>query len=300
MEYVRTFTREFDIGERADLRVDSRSGAVAVRGEETARARVEVAARLWAETDAEADDQIELISRNIRQDGPRLDIRVPALLQPSGFSFLFGRGPRVDYQITVPRQTEALLNSRSGRVDVDHIAGPLTIEARSGRVAINDIEANATLTVRSGSVQAERIGGSLSIDSRSGKVQVRGCKGALQVGARSGAIQVEDVRGDVRLETRSGLQTVSDIGGALYVRSTSGMVRYEGAVNGDFDIDVTSGAVVLAVDPQSVFFLDAETMAGSVYSDLPPREGAAGAAPDGKGPKVSVRTRSGSIRVVRR
>jgi DUF4097 and DUF4098 domain-containing protein YvlB len=292
MDYVRTFTREFDIGEPVELVVENRAGTVSVRGEETKRARIEVVAHLWAETDDEADDQAELVSRGIKQEGKRILVRAPALLQPHPFLF-FARSPRIDYAITLPRRCEANVTSRSGRVEVESIAGPLEVNARSGRVGAREIGGDTRLISRSGSVQAEAIGGSLLAESRSGSVRVSQCRGDARVQARSGSVQAEEIGGKLEVQTRSGSTGIVDVGGELRVSAMSGSVRYEGAVRGSFDIDVMSGSAKLALDADSVFFLDAESTNGSVRSDLPVRNTSSG--PPKDAPTVRIRARSGSI-----
>ncbi len=301
MEYIRTFVREFEVGEQAELFVENRSGTVAVRGEETRTVRVEVVARLWAESEAEADDLAELVARNIRQENKRVTIRAPALVRPGGFLFLFGRGPRIDYQVRAPGGTKAQITNRNGRIEVEDLKGPLHVEARNGRVAVNRIGKDTTITSRSGSVQADSIAGSLSIESRSGGVAVRQCEGDATVHSRSGTLQIEEVGGDLKIESRSGSISVLDVGGAVRVSARSGSVRYEGAVHGRFDIDVTSGSVRLAVDADKSFFLDAESTSGSVRSDLPLRRPPAGGGPSrAGGPTVRIRTLSGAIHIVPR
>src|SRR3972149_4998461 len=83
------------------------------RGPDTQQARREVVARLGAENDDEADEQTNLIERGIQQHGERVTIRAPTLLR-GGPLFFFGRGPRIDYQVTVPRASRGRLTSRSG------------------------------------------------------------------------------------------------------------------------------------------------------------------------------------------
>lgn len=293
MEYIRTFTRELHTGESAELSIENRSGTVAVRGEETAQVRIEVIAYLWAESDLEADEQAELIVRGIRQEGKSVTVRAPALLRPRPFLF-FSRAPRIDYQLTVPQRSTASISSRSGRVEVENLAGPLEVTARSGRVSVREIGGDTRIASISGSVQVDAIAGSLVIDSRSGGARVSRCRGNVKVHSRSGSLQVEEVGGSLEAETRSGSTSISGVGGALKLTARSGSVRYQGAVGGPFDIDVVSGSVRLAVDPNSRFFLDAESTSGSVRSDLPLRR-RAGGAPPRDGPRVRIRTRSGSI-----
>jgi DUF4097 and DUF4098 domain-containing protein YvlB len=292
VEYIRTFTRELDASEPVELTVESRAGMVTVRGEDTQRVRIEVTAHLWAESDDEADDQAELIARGIRQEGKRISARAPALLRPHPFLF-FGRAPRVDYLITVPHSCIASISSRSGRVEVDRISGPLEVTARSGRIAVREIGDDVRIASSSGSVQAEAIAGSLFTDSRSGSVRVSRCKGNAQVQARSGSVQIEEIAGSLDVQTRSGSTGISEVGGSLRLSAMSGSLRYEGPVRGPFDIDMMSGSARLVLDPDSVFFLDAESTSGSVRSDLSLRRSSS--APPKDAPTVRIRTRSGSI-----
>ena len=105
------------------------------------------------------------------------------------------------------------------------------------------------------------------------------------------------VDGDVRISSSAGSVTLADIGGRLQVRTKAGGVRFRGAVRADTSIEATAGSILFAVDPQTPFFLDAESNVGSVRSDLPPRR--AGPTADGDGPKVRLRTTAGSIRLTR-
>jgi len=292
MDYVRTLSREFDVGSRLDLSIENRSGAISVRGDDTMTASVEVIAHLWAEDEQEADDQLELIARGIRHEGERLTIRAPALLRPKPFLF-FGRGPRIEYQVVVPRTCRASIVSRSGRAEVESISGPLELIARSGRASAREIAGAVSVISSSGATQLERVAGDVSIESRSGGVRVGGCKGKCSIKSRSGSVQVEDVAEDVELETRSGATSVSDVGGALKLTARSGSVRYDGAVRGPFSVDVWSGSIRLSIDPDSVFFIDAESSHGSVRSDLSMRSKPS--APPADAPTVRLRTRSGSI-----
>jgi hypothetical protein len=301
MEYVRTFTRDFELGDSAELDVDVRSGSLSVRGDDTtSRARVEVVARLWADDEREADEQADIIARGITAQGKRLSIRTPAFLRSRPF-LVFSVGPRVDYQVVLPHKTRASIAARSGRVEVEHIAGPLEITARSGRVTVNDVHAGTRVVSRSGSVHATSIGGALDIESRSGGVRVRECRGKLTVQSRSGSLQVEDVAGDIEVQGRSGSIAVADAGAGLSIATRTGAVRYEGPVRGSFNISVSAGAVRLSLDPDSVFFLDAESAHGAVRSDFQLRRNSGSpSGAKGEAPTVRVRTRAGAIHITPR
>src|SRR5690349_13495278 len=91
MEYIRTASREFEVGEHLTLDVDGRSGNTVVEGRDTDRATVQVVARIMEESGEAADEMLEQILAGIRHDGDQLRIVTPAL-SGSGPWFLFGRG----------------------------------------------------------------------------------------------------------------------------------------------------------------------------------------------------------------
>ena len=280
MEYIRTFVREFPVGAKADLSIENRSGTVTVRGDETERVRVEVVARLWAESDEEADDQADLIDRGIRQEAGGVTVRAPTLAR-HGLLAIFGRGPRIDYQVSAPQTIKAQVTNRTGLVEIENLAGALEAEVRTGRMRVRRIAADVTISSRSGAIDVEAIEGSLDVRSRTGVVRVRRCNGNVTVQNRTGLIRIEDV------------------GGELKVAARTGAVRYDGAVRGAFDIDVRTGSIRLAVDSSSVFFLDAESVTGAVSSDLSLRRNSQRETGE-RGPTVRLRTRTGSIRIVPR
>ncbi len=300
VEHARTVTREFATGERAVLYVESRSGAVVVEGRQTDRVQVEAVVRIWSDVPSDADEAARLVERGMEQDANRVILRAPSLPDVrAGWSILqLGhRGSRVDYQVRVPLQTAARVRSRSGRVEIRNLDGRVHSEVLSGRCNVEDILGDVTVVSRSGSVQIERVRGQVSAEARSGRIRVIEAAGPVTVEARSGAIEISKVEGDLRASARSGSISVEGARGAVHARSRCGAFRYRGRVEGDFDVEIHTGPITLAVDPEAPFFIDAESHIGPVRSDLPPRRGGGGPPPDG--PKVRLRTHAGPIRLTR-
>jgi hypothetical protein len=298
MEHVRTLSRDFETGESAVLHVESRSGAVAVEGADVTSVHVEATLRLWSEDPADADDAAAAIAHRMEHDGQRVVVRAPALPEGSGgWASIFGvRRSRVDYRIRVPRQSAVRVLSRSGRIDITGVQ-LVHAEAASGKCAVAGVRGDVAAVARSGSVDIEEVDGDVTVEARSGRLRVRRVKGDVQAESRSGAVAVVEVTGDARIDSRSGAVHAEQVAGRLHVRSRSGAVRYRGVVNADVDIEVQAGSILLEVDPDRPFFIDAASRAGSVRSDLPPRRG--GGAPTAGGPKVRLRTQAGSIRLNR-
>jgi DUF4097 and DUF4098 domain-containing protein YvlB len=313
MEYIRTHILEFTTGPACRLAVKNPSGATVVEGGESDRVKIQVIAHLWQETAADADETMGRILRAIRHENGAVRIDIPPL-RSTGPWFFFGRGSRVDLQIEVPRHTAARVSGRSGRVEIARMEGPVEIDQRSGRTTVIGVGRDVRIHSRSGSIDVEDIGGGLTVRSRTGKVAARRVAGEVNIQSRTGAVQVEEAgggvqvesrtgriaieraRGDVRAGTTTGAIVVSDAGARVHLEATTGAVRYRGAVCGDMEIRVTTGAITLEVDPERPFFLDAETVTGKISSDLQPRR--EGAPPAGA-PSVRLRAVTGAIHIKR-
>ncbi|MGH2601235.1 MAG: DUF4097 family beta strand repeat-containing protein, partial [Dehalococcoidia bacterium] len=311
MEYIRTAEREFAAGEGFALEYEGRSGNIVVEGGDVDRARVQIVAHIFEEGADVADAILQRVVDGVRLEGSTLRITPPRI--STGTFFWFNRGARIDYAVTVPRQTRCRLTSASGRVEVARITGPLEVSQKSGRTSARMIEGNARVTSKSGSVDLEQVGGSLVARAQSGKVSVDTVGGDATVQAQSGSVKVAHVAGNLVAESHSGRLDASDVGGnanlaahsgrvslagakgSVTMQSISGQVIYAGRVGGNVDLSSTSGMVHFDVDPANPFFLDAETVSGSIRSDLPPRRGE-GPPPEGA-PTVKLRTVSGAIRI---
>lgn len=299
MEHTRTINRAFETGEKAVLHIESHSGSVSVEAHDGAAVLLEAIVHVWSDIAAEADDASVLVERAMEQDGHRVIVRAPVLPDTEGWRLWGGkRGSRVDYNVRVPLRTAVRVISRSGRVQIGGTEGRVHVESQSGRCTIAGVRGDVLAIARSGSVTIERITGNVDAEARSGRVEVRDVTGSAAVKAKSGIADVRDISGDVKIEGHTGLITIEHVGGRLQVIAHTGTVRYSGQVLADIDIKAHTGGIHLSVDPAHPFFIDAESQIGTVRSDLAPRRnGAAGPAPDG--PKVRLRTHTGSIRLSR-
>ncbi len=270
----RTFSRTLETGDQSSLMVDNRNGSVIIRVHDRPQVLIDVVAELYADSSKDADLEAERVERGIVSDHGRVDIRTPELLRPS-FLF-FGRGPKVDYEIAVPRETSVKVDSRNGRVEVRGVKGPVEIGSRNGPVTVEDC--------------AEAV----TVESRNGRIVVSRCGNRVAVKGRNGPLSIERVAEEVEVRTTNGAVTISDAGSSVRAESTNGPVRYSGPVAGDIVMEASNGSVHVRVPADSRFELDAESRNGRVRSDLPVRDDTRGSGPR---PKVRLRTINGGIRI---
>jgi hypothetical protein len=319
------------------LHLEARSGTVTVEARALDRIQVDADIRIWSVSSDDADDAAAAVAAGMEQDGEqRVIVRAPALRDTAGgwsILKLGQRGSRVDYRVRVPLSSSVRVLSRSGRVEISGVHGRVHAEVLSGRCGIADVRGDVTVAARSGAVEVDRVDGTVNAEARSGRIRVANVTGDVIADSRSGAVEVDRVDGtvnaearsgrirvanvtgdviadsrsgavdlariggDVRITARSGAVSVEQAAAAMHVRSRCGVFRYRGAVCGDYDVEVETGPITLAVDPDRPFFVDAESRVGPVTSDLPPRRG--GGAPAAGGAKVRLRTHTGPIRLTR-
>ena len=299
MDFTRTITREYDTPEHAVLHVEARSGSVSVDSHAKQQIRVEAIIHSWSDHEAEADEAAQLVERAMTQDNQqRVIIRAPGLPQSEGWSFWGKRGARVEYNIVVPVRTAVRALSRSGRVSVAHIGGRVHAESGSGRMTLENIIGDVAIVSRSGNISVSNVKGILAAEARSGRIEARDIEGKVALQSRSGTIDIRNVSSDLEARAHTGTISIEGAHGGVYARAHTGSVRYSGRIEGDLSLSAHTGSVLMAVDPSQPFFLDAESETGTVRSELPPRRGQAAQPPAG-GPKVRLRTNTGSIRITR-
>jgi DUF4097 and DUF4098 domain-containing protein YvlB len=237
--------------------------------------RVLALVEVHAENDAEAEREFRAVEDGMRAEGKRVRVTAPGS-ERTTFLF-FGRGLKVDYEVTAPFATDVSIDARNGRVEVRDVAGSVNIGSRNGRVIV------------------ERAGGSVRVEGRNGRLDATDCRSDLKLTGRNGSIYVTRAAGYVAAETYNGDVVVQGTPLGARVRSNNGTLKYSGDVQGDLDIEVEgNGSVRLAVPADSRFALDAEAVRGDVRSDLPVNEQALSAEPR---PTVRLRTVNGSIKI---
>jgi DUF4097 and DUF4098 domain-containing protein YvlB len=205
-----------------------------------------------------------------------------------------------------------LSTSGGGTYRIGRVTGKVKIVTHSGEIHVASAGAGADLT---------SYGGDIHIGPVTGDLKAKTLAGEIRAGAVSGAISLETSGGDVRVESAGGPANVRTAGGDIILRSVrTGSVDAETGggdvrvtllreARGGVSIRNTGGDVTLTVPPDfradvELEVQDAEPEETPIRSDFPEvavsrqRDTQRGAgALNGGGPKVVVRTHSGTIRL---
>jgi DUF4097 and DUF4098 domain-containing protein YvlB len=204
-----TIEKTFTVDGMPRLRVQNVSGETAIRVGEQGQVRVVARKRVKGGSADRAKRLLENVEVRIEQRGNDIFVEPHLYEQERSWLDLFrGKRFRVDFEITVPRETAVNAQTVSGDLDLTGTRGPTRVESVSGDVNIEDVQGPMRVKSVSGDVQCTDYVGSVEGSSVSGDVDIRGRVRACELHTVSGDISIDlepEVGGrESRLKTISG------------------------------------------------------------------------------------------------
>lgn len=144
----------------------------------------------------------------------------------------------------------------------------LQLKVASADASCHGRFASASVNSASGDVYLEHVAGELSVNTASGDVRLIEVGGQLRVNAASGDLTAQIVHGEITAHAASGDLEVEQADAGLRATTASGDVRIGTARRGTFRINCASGDVSIGVAQGTGVWLDLTTMSGSTRSDL--------------------------------
>lgn len=276
------FEKTFQVSGPVDLEVETRSGDVVVRsgasGSVSIRAEIYVGDH-WLFGDRHTDVSDIEQHPPLRQDGNSIHIDNVSV-----------RDISVNYEITVPVDTNIRSHSGSGNQTIESIHGSVDLQTGSGDIKLS------------------RVTGEIHLQTGSGNVRALDIAGPVRGGAGSGDLEVQEIAsGDIDLHTGSGNISVRGLQGALRAGAGSGDISAEGTQAGPWEIRTGSGNVRVRLPANAAFDADLSTSSGKLDVDAPVTMTVEGRVEDtrkrivgkvrGGGPQLTLRTGSGDIHI---
>ncbi len=217
----------------APARADRIEKHFAVQGKPTitvrnANGRVQVKA--WSKS------EVQVVCTNVggktslesEQAGNRIEVATHAMDEK-----VSGDDLKVDYEITVPAESELNVRTDSGNVTVESVHGDMTFDTVGANLQLTDVDGYLVIKTIDGSVQCTRCSGKLESNSISGNVQL--------------------------------LQPTLD---SVRVQTTSGNILFDGSflTRGIYIMKNFSGTIEVHFSPTDSFDLNASSLKGSVVN----------------------------------
>ena len=263
----------FETPGRVALDVTVPAGTVAISTWDEPRVDVDVTPMRGDDASALAAEEtlIDAVERGGRHE---ITVRVPKREGRLGF---LGRSPELLVTIRCPEDADLELQTQSADLDVRGRLGSVAARSASGDAMLADT-ADLSFTTASGDLTAGAVAGTLTTKSASGDVGVRSVAGGVTVNTVSGDVRIDETTGAVGLNTVSGDVQLESVGGPCRVSCVSGDVH-------------------VATRPGLALWIDAQSVSGSVTSDLDVADAPAGGG--GQQVDLRIRTVSGDVRITR-
>jgi len=187
---------------------------------------------------------------------------------------------KIDFEITVPAESELSVRTNSGNVTVDSVHGDMTFDTVGANLQLSDVDGYVLIKTMDGSLVCTRCAGKLEANSISGNVQL-----------------LQPALSSVRVQTSSGnIMFDGDFlsSGVYIMKNFSGTIEVHFSSNDSFDLNATSlkGSVI----NQASFKPDTH---GSTYPPSRWGQSLFGTMNDGHA-KVELSSFSGTIKILKR
>jgi DUF4097 and DUF4098 domain-containing protein YvlB len=221
------------------------------------------------------------------------------------FNFFDWDDFEVQWNIRVPKHYNLKVETSGGAIELDDVGGTVDADTSGGSIKTGRLGGPAKLRTSGGSITID--GAAAQVDARTsgGSIKVGDTDGPVDVRTSGGSISLARIRGSVIARTSGGGITIEDATGSVDASTSGGSIRatLSGQINADSKLSTSGGGITVAIAPNVAADLDARASGGGVSSDVPIT--VQGTMDDdelrgkinGGGPKLTLRTSGGGIRV---
>jgi hypothetical protein len=261
-----TWDRDFKVTLQPTVRIETDDARVVVRSWKESRvtAHVELQGRTQGLVIGRRHPRVE-----ITQVGN--EVRVRARIEGSESGIVVFSSLRLSIEVWLPRESDLIVHSGDGAVNVEGVAGRIVLETQDGALTARGLRGDIAVRSSDGRVALDDLDGALQLEIQDGRVEISGRFDRFDVESQDGGIEADVLPGSRLQDTWS-------------VRSQDGSIR-------------------LRIPRDLAVTLDARTQDGDLSIDLPVRiEGRVRRHEligdlNGGGPSLRLRSKDGSIRV---
>ncbi len=290
--HAETITDEFRVKSGGELVLVSDLGAIEIETAKTNQVEVRLDANRWDPEDMEV---------TMEQQGNKVLIRGKFKDRQRW------RNMKVVYRITVPREFNVDLNTKSGSIKVNDLVGKVAVATAGGSLTFGNIVGPVTGKTSGGSISLEGGDGPVNLRTSGGSINVGDVQGELDLHTSGGSINIGKVDGDIDAVTSGGAIHIDEAHGAIDARTSGGSITayISQQPNADSQLRTSAGTITVYLEEGIGLDLQARTSVGSVKSEFPvngkfkAKKGMSGPI-NGGGPELFLRTSAGSVKIKKR
>lgn len=294
--------RSFNVREGGTLTVESDDGNIIVRGGGNG-VTVDVKRHARTSSESRAQELFRQYEVSFGQSGN--DVKVITRYDHP-FSWLHWNSDLdVDIVVTVPSSYNLALKTSGGNVKVGDLRGEIRAHTSGGNVDLAQITGPVDASTSGGNVSLDAGNGRMSLRTSGGNVHIGTANGSVEAKTSGGSIDIIRAAADVYAHTSGGGITIEEASGAIDASTSGGSIRARLAQQprGESKFSTSGGGITVSLAPSIGIDLDAHSSGGDVETDIPmtvlgkQTEGTLNGKINGGGPRLTLRTSGGDIRV---
>ncbi|HYE33700.1 MAG TPA: hypothetical protein VEH27_19930 [Methylomirabilota bacterium] len=293
--------KSFDVQSGGTLIVEADRGNVHVRSGDTDKVQVTVE-REHKGSDSDAADALAAHKIDMAQSSNTVTVK--GSKQKSGWNNKFNK-LQVNYTITVPKQFDLQIGTAGGNVKVAAVKGTHKLDTAGGNIDLRDTVGTATAKTAGGNIVAINCDGPLVARTSGGNIEATAIGGDLKADTSGGNVSVSGVKGAATLKTSGGNIQARDLASSVNAKTHGGNVhaRFSKAPPADCTLETSAGTITVEVPGDAAFTAYGRTSAGRVSTDFNANvsnkfaQGKIDAQINGGGPKITMESNAGDIRI---
>jgi hypothetical protein len=211
----------------------------------------------------------------------------------------------VQWNIRVPDRYNVKVETSGGRIELDDIGGTVDARTSGGNIKTGRLAGVSVLKTSGGNITVAGAAAKLDAHTSGGSINIGDTDGPLEAKTSGGSITLARINGDVRAHTSGGSIKIEDAAGAVDATTSGGSITatLSRQPRGDSRLSTSGGGVTVHLAPSIAVDLDARASGGGVVSAVPitiqgtQDDDSLRGEVNGGGPKLTLRTSGGGIRV---
>lgn len=218
-----SFKETYDLTTPAKMKISSSDGNIEVSPGNTNKAEVLYIVRRNNKVLQISRKELEKeLKVTVVHTGNSLDIHVE---YPKTQGFNWKDHMRVNFKITVPKETSCDLVTSDGNVSLTGLALSQQCRTSDGNIAIASVGGDVVGRTSDGNISVKQVNGAVEARTSDGNISVEDIKGNTQSVTSDGNIALSHVTGDITVSTSDGDIAFTDVSGSVKASSSDGNIR---------------------------------------------------------------------------
>jgi hypothetical protein len=290
----------FSVSEGGTLRLDASMGSVKIVSGGTGVA-VEITRKARGRAGEERMREHKI---TVEQHGN--DVVIDSENDDRDWSFFdWGANYEVQWNVRVPARYNVEVRTSGGSIDLADIGGTVDARTSGGSIKTGKLAGKASLKTSGGSIRVGGASSELEAHTSGGSIDIGDAIGGVEAKTSGGSITLARVGGNVMARTSGGGIRIEDAGGTVDAATSGGSItaRLSRPLNDDSRLATSGGGITVSLAKEMRLDLDARASGGGVSSDVPitvqgtQDDDSLQGRINGGGPKLTLRTSGGGIRV---